>query len=387
MHGISLLIVVSLVCLHTATLVSGQKCTSAAETELANQHYLQKRSTISGSVFSCKSGFKPSANSAGSYQMTCDSKAQWNLYPKLRDGTSTACVERPTCKVSDLNDIKSFNNFKSIDMEATTINPGSDFVFRCKTTEFKQVGSGKLSAQCATDGTWTHAFPSTGDEKACVAETKCTKTSLLASSEHHNLNFKMLNDGGTYVHDISKVNDLLSAQAQVKLACKSGFTKSGSGTFYAVCGVDGIWTDTQKNAQSFASDASTKMCSAPKSKCTVNMIEYADQQSWSSGCNTCTCHDGSVECTKKVCPTCSKTSVKVAVNNAELYGSRGSALSDGNFLFFLLFFVYLFFFLFFLFFSSLLLSIFSTPLRPREILSSPLTSYCCISHLFLLFFF
>jgi len=330
MHGISLLIVVSLVCLHTATLVSGsrQKCTSDAETVLANQHYLQKRSTRTGAVFSCKSGFKPSATSADSYRMTCDSKSQWNLYPKLRDGTSTACVERPTCKVSDLNDIKSFNNFKSIDMQATTINPGSDFVFRCKTTEFKQVVSGKLSARCATDGTWTHTFPTTGDEKACVAETKCTKTSLQASSEHHNLNFKMLIDGRTYVHDILQVDDLLSAQAQVKFACKSGFTKSGSSTFYAVCGVDGIWTDTQKKAQSFASDASTKMCSATKSKCTVNMIEYADGKSWSSECNTCTCNNGSVECTEKVCPTCSKSSLKTAVNNADLYGYRGSALSD-----------------------------------------------------------
>ena len=87
-----------------------------------------------------------------------------------------------------------------------------------------------------------------------------------------------------------------------------------------------------KLSQSFALDASTKMCSAAKSKCTVNMCQ-------------CQCN-GSVDCTNKVCPTCSKSSLKTAVNNAEVYESKGSALSDRKCFFFLFFFFYCFFFFF-----------------------------------------
>ena len=198
MHDISLLIAVLLVCLQIATLVSAtlvnesrEKCSSEAESML----------------FSCNPGFKRPRK----------------FYPKLQ------------------NDLKSFNNFKSIDTKAATIiNPGSDFSFRCKSTEFKQVVIGKLS-------------------------------------------------------------------------------------------------------QSFAFDASTKICSAAKSKCMVNMNEYAHGKSWSSSnCNTPKCK-GSVDCTKKVCPTCSKSSLKTAVNNAEVYGSKESALSDRKCYIFSSFFVHSFF--------------------------------------------
>ena len=202
MHDISLLIAVLLVCLQIATLVSAtlvnesrEKCSSEAESML----------------FSCNPGFKRPRK----------------FYPKLQ------------------NDLKSFNNFKSIDTKATIINPRSDFSFRCKSTEFKQVVIGKLS-------------------------------------------------------------------------------------------------------QSFALDASTKMCSAAKSKCMVNMNEYAHGKSWSlSNCNTPKCK-GSVDCTstKKVCPTCSKSSLKTAVNNAEVYGSKESALSDRKCYIFSSFFVHSFFFFF-----------------------------------------
>ena len=199
MHDISLLIAVLLVCLQIATLVSAtlvnesrDKCSSEAESML----------------FSCNPGFKRPRK----------------FYPKLQ------------------NDLKSFNNFKLIDTKATIINPRSDFSFRCKSTEFKQVVNGKLS-------------------------------------------------------------------------------------------------------QSFALDASTKMCSAAKSKCMVNMNEYAHGKSWSSSnCNTPKCK-GSVDCTstKKVCPTCSKSSLKTAANNAEVYGFKESALLNRKCYIFSSFFVHSFF--------------------------------------------
>ena len=72
-----------------------------------------------------------------------------------------------------------------------------------------------------------------------------------------------------------------------------------------------------KLSQSFALDASTKMCSAAKSKCTVNMNDHAHGKCWSSSnCNMCQC-SGSVDCTKKVCPTCSKSSLKTEVYNKD----------------------------------------------------------------------
>ena len=164
-------------------------------------------------LFSCNTGFKRPRK----------------FYPKLQ------------------NDLKSFNNFKSIDTKATIINPGSDFSFRCKSTEFKQVVIGKLS-------------------------------------------------------------------------------------------------------QFFALDASTNMCSAAKSKCMVNMNEYAHGKSWSSSnCNTPKCK-GNVDCIKKVCPTCSKSSLKTAVNNAEVYGSKESALSDRKCYIFSSFSVHSFLFFFYTFY-------------------------------------
>ena len=191
MHDISLLLIaVLLVCLQIATLVSAT---------LVNESREIWSSETESMLFSCNTGFKRPRK----------------FYPKLQ------------------NDLKSFNNFKSIDTKATIINPGSDFSFRCKSTEFKQVVIGKLS-------------------------------------------------------------------------------------------------------QFFALDASTNMCSAAKSKCMVNMNEYAHGKSWSSSnCNT---------------PKCSKSSLKTAVNNAEVYGSKESALSDRKCYIFSSFSVHSFLFFFYTFY-------------------------------------
>ena len=173
MHRRSLLIVVSLLCL--ATLAHGGRCTSKAEATLMDQHFLQKRSTKNGASFVCKYGYQPNPNgAASSYRMSCDSKSQWNLEPKFvaKAGTaSTACIERPTCKVSDLDTMLTHNNFVALDLKATTMNPGQVFRFKCKSTAYKQVISGSFSATCKADGTWNHAFTTTGDQVACMVKT------------------------------------------------------------------------------------------------------------------------------------------------------------------------------------------------------------------------
>ena len=124
-----------------------------------------------------------------------------------------------------------------------------------------------------------------------------------------------------------------------------------------------------KLSQSFALDASTKMCSAAKSKCTVNMCQ-------------CQCN-GSVDCTNKVCPTCSKSSLKTAVNNAEVYESKGSALSDRKCFFFFIVFLIRFLIVFLLFFYSFFFSFFFFRL-PRPIQQKTpfqfLFSFLCEKH-------
>jgi hypothetical protein len=267
--------------------------------------------------------------------MTCDMESQWNLYPKLAF-EGTACVERPTCKVSDLQTIETYNNLVPIDIKSTEINPGIDFSFKCKSIDYKQVTSSQLSARCMSDGTWGHAFQTKDGAKACMMETKCSKSDLTAQKTAHNLKFSMLVSGATYVHYYIQVGEQLAAKSQVKFSCKPDFTmSSGATTFYAVCGVDGKWTDTRGNAQTFATEASSKICSAAKSKCTVGGIVRAHEQSWRSDCNTCTCNDGSSSCSTEVCPKCTMSSVKNAVNNADFYGTT---LADGELIFFFFFF-------------------------------------------------
>ena len=177
--------------------------------------------------------------------------------------------------------------------------------------------------KCTTDSSGTTAWTAekaetntayaTDSTPLCVQAATCSKSDLTTLLSAEGLKAeKAISDAAEQ-----------SVGQYYSVACDTGKKASLFSSGMIRCFSNGDWTgygDLQKKL-----DEDGAMCTTAKNSCTMmssrgKSVSFDDGRTMSKGdnCNTCTCNDGTVECTEKTCQACTKTALQDIMASKQL---------------------------------------------------------------------
>ena len=180
--------------------------------------------------------------------------------------------------------------------------------FTCTTTSTNwetagvKLNNGKSLSSGCTSSNNIKTCTCTKGVMSCVEEScqTCSKNDFDAALVKHNL-----------VRDDQ--NSVLTATNQKntyqRVGCTDGYsmhreTKSSFESFGIVCGSDGQWSTPSYTTIAdilSSTESSTTVCAVTQASCAVGKKYIQDGQSYKEECNECTCNNGVISCTKKLC--------------------------------------------------------------------------------------
>ena len=229
------------------------------------------------------------------------------------DGKAT-CPASP-CPKCTKDSLKHAANNMILQFESKIVpqsGPGTTVSIRCKQnfSPWSEKGKPFVYLRCAEDTEWKVLDNNDIDDRyassdpICVAETTCKKTDLTNLLTEESIVAYGMNNVETF-----KVNSYFKVSCATNTEAPREFFAAG-----VTCTSDGEWKLSRKEHQDLV-DQNGPVCTASKSKCTINGRTFSHGQKMipqGDKClgyplNTCECEDGTATCTTHTCQQCTKS--------------------------------------------------------------------------------